>query len=62
MFSVVTVVAVVTAGVVIGPMGGLTAGAMVGFVFLTFRFLEPIAGFTEVIDHTQTAVAGLRRG
>ncbi|MEK7410586.1 MAG: ABC transporter ATP-binding protein, partial [Actinomycetota bacterium] len=34
---------------------------MVGFVFLTFRFLEPIAGFTEVIDHTQTAVAGLRR-
>ena len=60
-FSVVTVVAVVTAGVVIGPMGGLTAGAMVGFVFLTFRFLEPIAGFTEVIDHTQTAVAGLRR-
>lgn len=60
-FSVLTVVAVVTAGVVIGPMGGLTAGAMVGFVFLTFRFLEPIAGFTEVIDHTQTAVAGLRR-
>lgn len=60
-FSVFTVVAVVTCGVVIGPAGGLTAGAMVGFVFLTFRFLEPIAGFTEVIDHTQTAVAGLRR-
>lgn len=60
-FSVLTVVAVVTCGVVIGPTGGLTAGALVGFVFLTFRFLEPIAGFTEVIDHTQTAVAGLRR-
>lgn len=60
-FSVFTVVAVVTAGVVIGPTGGLTAGALVGFVFLTFRFLEPIAEFTEVIDHTQTAVAGLRR-
>lgn len=60
-FSVVTVVAVVTSGVIIGPMGGLSAGALVGFVFLTFRFLEPVAEFTEVIDHTQTAVAGLRR-
>jgi putative ABC transport system ATP-binding protein len=60
-FSVFTVVAVVTCGIVIGPTGGLTAGALVGFVFLTFRFLEPIAEFTEVIDHTQTAVAGLRR-
>lgn len=60
-FSVFTVVAVVTCGVVIGPTGGLTAGALVGFVFLTFRFLEPIAEFTEVVDQTQTAVAGLRR-
>ncbi|MFA5773944.1 MAG: ABC transporter ATP-binding protein [Ilumatobacteraceae bacterium] len=60
-FSVFTVVAVITCGIIIGPTGGLTAGALVGFVFLTFRFLEPIAEFTEVIDHTQTAVAGLRR-
>ena len=60
-FSVFTVVAVVTCGVIIGPTGGLTAGALVGFVFLTFRFLEPIAEFTEVVDQTQTAVAGLRR-
>lgn len=60
-FSVFTVVAVVVAGVAIGPSSGLSAGAMVGFVFLTYRFLEPVAEFTEVIDHTQTAVAGLRR-
>ncbi len=60
-FSVFTVVAVVTAGVIIGPGGGLSAGALVGFVFLTYRFLEPVAEFTEVIDQTQTAVAGLRR-
>jgi len=33
----------------------------VGFVFLTQRFLEPIAEFTEVLDMTQTAVAGMRR-
>jgi ATP-binding cassette, subfamily B, bacterial len=60
-FSVLTVAAVVGVGVARGPSGGLTAGAMVGFVFLTYRFLEPIAEFTEVLDQTQTAVAGLRR-
>jgi len=60
-FSVFTVSAVVTVGVLRGPSSGLTAGAMVGFVFLTYRFLEPIAEFTEVLDQTQTAVAGMRR-
>jgi ATP-binding cassette, subfamily B, bacterial len=60
-FSVLTVSAVVTVGVVRGPASGLTAGALIGFVFLTYRFLEPIAEFTEVLDQTQTAVAGLRR-
>ena len=44
-----------------GRSSGLTAGALIGFIFLTYRFLEPIAEFTEVIDQTQTAVAGLRR-
>ena len=60
-FSVLTVAAVVVVGVVRGPASGLTAGAMIGFIFLTYRFLEPIAEFTEVLDQTQTAVAGLRR-
>ena len=60
-FAVFTVMAVVGAGLLIGPVGGLTAGALVGFVFLTYRFLEPIAEFTEVIDQVQSAVASLRR-
>jgi putative ABC transport system ATP-binding protein len=60
-FSVFTVVAVVGIGVWRGSASGLTAGALVGFMFLTYRFLEPIAEFTEVIDQTQTAVAGMRR-
>jgi ATP-binding cassette, subfamily B, bacterial len=60
-FSVLTVSAVIGVGVWLGPASGLTTGAMVGFVFLTYRFLEPIAEFTEVLDQTQTAVAGLRR-
>lgn len=60
-FSVLTVAAVVVTGLIRGPGNGLTAGALVGFVFLTYKFLEPIAEFTEVLDQTQTAVAGLRR-
>jgi ATP-binding cassette, subfamily B, bacterial len=60
-FSVLTVSAVVSIGVVRGPGSGLTSGALVGFIFLTYRFLEPIAEFTEVLDQTQSAVAGLRR-
>ena len=60
-FSVFTVMAVVGAGLLIGPAGGLTAGALVGFVFLTYRFLEPSAEFTEVIDQVQSAGASLRR-
>ncbi|MFV0309316.1 MAG: ABC transporter ATP-binding protein [Desertimonas sp.] len=60
-FAVLTVSSVIAVGVARGPGGGLTAGAMVGFVFLTYRFLEPIAEFTEVLDQTQTAVAGMRR-
>ena len=61
LFSVLTVSSVVVVGVNQGAERGLTAGALVGFVFLTYRFLEPIAEFTEIIDQTQTAVAGLRR-
>ena len=61
LFSAFTVSAVVGVGVWRGPASGLTFGALVGFVFLTYRFLEPIAEFTEVIDTTQMAVAGLRR-
>ena len=56
-----TVSSVVSVGLLRGPESGLTAGALIGFIFLTYRFLEPIAEFTEVIDQTQTAVAGLRR-
>ena len=60
-FSVLTVAAVVSIGVALGPSSGLSAGALVGFLFLTYRFLEPIAEFTEIMDQTQSAVAGLRR-
>lgn len=60
-FGVLTIAAVISVGLWRGPEAGLTAGALVGFIFLTYRFLEPIAEFTEILDQTQTAVAGLRR-
>jgi ATP-binding cassette subfamily B protein len=60
-FSALTVCAVIGVGVWLGPASGLTAGALIGFMFLTYRFLEPISEFTEIIDTTQMAVAGLRR-
>jgi putative ABC transport system ATP-binding protein len=60
-FSALTVTAVIGFGIWRGPESGLTSGALIGFILLTYRFLEPVAEFTEVLDQTQTAVAGLRR-
>jgi putative ABC transport system ATP-binding protein len=60
-FAVLTISAVVVAGVWLGPGAGLTSGTMVAFLFLVNLFLEPVAEFTEILDQTQTAVAGWRR-
>lgn len=60
-FSVFCVSGIAIVGVARGPGAGLTAGALVGFIFLSYRFLEPIGEFTEVFDQTQSAVASLRR-
>ncbi|MEO7555952.1 MAG: ABC transporter ATP-binding protein, partial [Acidimicrobiales bacterium] len=60
-FGVFTVSAVLVTGVWLGPAGGLTSGKVVAFLFLVALFLEPIAEFTEIVDQTQTAVAGWRR-
>ena len=60
-FGAISVSAVVFIGLWRGAESGLSAGALVGFIFLTYRFLEPIAELTEVLDQTQTAVSGMRR-
>ncbi|CAN5285299.1 hypothetical protein BH18ACT4_BH18ACT4_15810 [soil metagenome] len=60
-FSVLTVAAVTVAGLMLGPAGGLSAGELVAFLFLVNLFLEPVAEFTEILDQTQTAVAGWRK-
>ncbi|HVF32538.1 MAG TPA: ABC transporter ATP-binding protein [Acidimicrobiales bacterium] len=61
LFSVFTVSAVLVVGILVGPAGGLTAGELVAFVFLVNLFLQPVAEFTDIVDQTQTAVAGWRR-
>lgn len=60
-FGVFAISAIIVIGWEVGPSTRLTAGALIGFIFLTYRFLEPVAELSEVIDQTQTAVAGLRR-
>jgi putative ABC transport system ATP-binding protein len=53
--------AVVVAGVVWGPAWGLGVGEVVMFVFLINLLLAPIAELSEIIDQTQTALAGWRK-
>ncbi len=60
-FGIFAISAIIVLGWQMGPSTSLTAGALIGFIFLTYRFLEPVAELSEVIDQTQTAVAGLRR-
>ena len=60
-FAVFTLAAVIVAGVWLGPESGISAGRLVAFLFLVNLFLEPVAEFTEILDQTQTAVAGWRR-
>lgn len=61
LFSVLTIAAVLVAGVALGPASGLTAGELIAFVFLVNLFLQPVAEFTEILDQTQVAVAGWRK-
>ena len=61
LFTAIVVVGVVAVGLVIGPSNGHTAGEMVAFLLLMTMFLGPVGQFTQVIDFTQNAVAGLRR-
>jgi ATP-binding cassette, subfamily B, bacterial len=61
MFSSFAVAGIVAVGVWRSSGGHLTAGSLIAFIFLAYRFLEPIGELTEVLDNTQTAVAGWRR-
>jgi ATP-binding cassette, subfamily B, bacterial len=53
--------AVVVVGVRLGIDGQITAGQLVGFLFLVTLFVQPVQLATEVLNEAQNAVAGLRR-
>ncbi|HEY2998893.1 MAG TPA: ABC transporter ATP-binding protein [Acidimicrobiales bacterium] len=61
MFGAVALAAVSAAGVVWGPGWGLEVGEVVAFIFLINLLLTPLAELSEILDQTQTALAGWRK-
>lgn len=57
-FGVLSVAAVVGTGVWWGDAWGLSSGELVAFVFLCTLLTSPITELGEVLDQTQTALAG----
>lgn len=53
--------AVMAAGAVNGSSWGLGLGELIGFLFLVNLLLVPISELTEILDQTQTAIAGWRK-
>lgn len=60
-FSGLALAAVVGVGVWWGPGWGLQAGTLVAILFLTNLIVQPVAELGEVLDQTQTALAGWRK-
>lgn len=60
-FEVAAIITVLTTGLWLGGRGSITAGTLIGFVFLVSRFLEPLGELSEVVDQTQRASAGITR-
>ena len=60
-FSGLTLAAVVGAGVWWGPEWGLSAATLIAVVFLANLIVQPVAEIGEVLDQTQTALAGWRK-
>ena len=55
------IVAVVLIGLSRTGNHAISAGTLIGFVFLVSRFLEPLGELSEVVDQTQRAIAGITR-
>jgi ATP-binding cassette subfamily B protein len=60
-FAAVAMAAVIGVGVNWGPGWGLDTGSMIAFIFLLNLLLNPVGEITEILDMTQTAVAGFRK-
>jgi ATP-binding cassette, subfamily B, bacterial len=60
-FGGIALAVVVAAGALWGPGWGMDVGSLVAFVFLVNLLLAPITELGEILDQTQTALAGWRR-
>jgi putative ABC transport system ATP-binding protein len=60
-FGGLAMAVVVGAGLWFGPSWGLDVGSLIAFVFLVSLILAPIAELGEILDQTQTALAGWRK-
>jgi len=60
-FGGLALAAVIGIGVWQGPEWGLEAGTLIAFAFLVNLLLVPIAELAEILDQTQTALAGWRK-
>jgi len=60
-FGALALGSVIGAGVWWGPEWGIERGALVAVLFLTALVLQPIGEIGEILDQTQTAIAGWRK-
>jgi ABC-type multidrug transport system fused ATPase/permease subunit len=61
LFGALTLAAVVAVGAINGSSWGLGLGELIAFLFLVNLLLLPISELTEILDQTQTAIAGWRK-
>lgn len=61
LFAGILTAVVIGVGVVYGGDWGLSAGALVAFLFLVNLLIDPIQRLVETIDQAQSAGAGLRK-
>ncbi len=61
LFGALALAAVATTAAVNGDSWGLAFGEVVAFLFLVNLLLLPVAELTEILDQTQTAIAGWRK-
>jgi ATP-binding cassette subfamily B protein len=61
LFAGVLTATVVAAGILLGSAAGVTAGALLAFLFLVNLLVQPVQTLVETLDSAQAAAAGVRR-
>lgn len=61
LFGALALATVVAVGALNGPAWGLEPGELIAFLFLVNLLLVPISELSEILDQTQTAIAGWRK-